>query len=234
MRETFTLGYRRLEWKCNALNEPSRRAAQRLGFRYEGTFRQATVVKGRNRDTAWFSIIDGEWPGLQSAFECWLAPENFDADGRQRAPLTARPAAVAYAEADADQWLMTASADGPGIHLAIVLDDEAVRGIGIVAGDGPERHIGRFGYWLGQCVWGRGLATAAARAFTGHAAIHQRFARLEAEVLAWNPASMRVLEKAGFFREGVRKKGILKDGQLVDTVIYGLVPLHSVGLMESR
>ncbi|BAP89614.1 putative Acyl-CoA N-acyltransferase [Burkholderiales bacterium GJ-E10] len=88
MREAFALGYRRLEWKCNSLNQPSRRAAQRLGFRFEGIFRQAAVVKGRNRDTAWFSIIDGEWPALHAAIERWLAPENFDRDGRQRVSLT--------------------------------------------------------------------------------------------------------------------------------------------------
>ena len=77
------LGYRRLEWKCNALNARSCAAAERLGFTYEGTFRQAQVVKGRNRDTAWFSILDGEWPALRAAFEAWLEPQNFDADGRQ-------------------------------------------------------------------------------------------------------------------------------------------------------
>ena len=88
MREAFALGYRRLEWKCNSLNQPSRRAAQRLGFRFEGIFRQAAVVKGRNRDTAWFSVLDGEWPALQAAIERWLAPENFDRDGRQRVSLT--------------------------------------------------------------------------------------------------------------------------------------------------
>lgn len=87
MRHAFDLGYRRLEWKCDALNEPSRRAADRLGFRYEGTFRQATHYKGRNRDTAWFSILDGEWPPIDAAFRSWLDPTNFDADGRQRATL---------------------------------------------------------------------------------------------------------------------------------------------------
>jgi RimJ/RimL family protein N-acetyltransferase len=88
MRHVFDeLGYRRYEWKCDALNEPSRRAAQRLGFRYEGTFRNAQVYKGRNRDTAWFSITDAEWPARRSAFERWLDPANFDADGRQRTPL---------------------------------------------------------------------------------------------------------------------------------------------------
>jgi RimJ/RimL family protein N-acetyltransferase len=88
MRNAFALGYRRYEWKCNALNAPSRRAAQRLGFAYEGTFRQAAVSKGRNRDTAWYSVIDGEWPALRTAFERWLAAENFDADGRQRQSLS--------------------------------------------------------------------------------------------------------------------------------------------------
>jgi RimJ/RimL family protein N-acetyltransferase len=83
MRWAFEAGYRRYEWKCDALNLPSRRAAQRLGFSYEGIFRQATIVKGRNRDTAWFAAIDREWPALKVAFEAWLAPGNFDAEGRQ-------------------------------------------------------------------------------------------------------------------------------------------------------
>lgn len=86
------LGYRRYEWKCDALNAPSRRAAQRLGFTYEGTFRQATIVKGRNRDTAWFSILDSEWPALRSRFERWLDPSNFDENGRQRQSLAEMPA----------------------------------------------------------------------------------------------------------------------------------------------
>jgi RimJ/RimL family protein N-acetyltransferase len=88
MKHAFEeLGYRRYEWKCNALNGPSMKAAERLGFTYEGTFRQAVIVKGRNRDTAWFSMIDKEWPTLRSAFEAWLKPDNFDADGRQRKRL---------------------------------------------------------------------------------------------------------------------------------------------------
>ena len=82
------LGYRRYEWKCNALNQPSRRAALRLGFTYEGIFRQHMISKGRNRDTAWFSMLDSEWPQLQSNFEQWLAPSNFDAAGRQRLSLS--------------------------------------------------------------------------------------------------------------------------------------------------
>ena len=83
------LGYRRYEWKCNDLNAPSRRAAQRYGFTYEGTFRQHLIVKGRNRDTAWFSMLDAEWPARRRAFETWLAPSNFDAAGRQRLALSA-------------------------------------------------------------------------------------------------------------------------------------------------
>lgn len=88
MQNAFALGYRRYEWKCNALNAPSRRAALRLGFHFEGIFRQATVNKGRNRDTAWFSVLDGEWPALSARYVRWLAEDNFDADGRQRVALS--------------------------------------------------------------------------------------------------------------------------------------------------
>ncbi len=84
------LGVRRVEWKCDALNAPSRRAAARFGFTFEGIFRQHYIIKGRNRDTAWFSMIDREWPGLREGFERWLAPENFDGDGRQKARLQIR------------------------------------------------------------------------------------------------------------------------------------------------
>jgi RimJ/RimL family protein N-acetyltransferase len=88
MTRAFALGYRRYEWKCNALNLPSRVAAQRLGFSFEGVFRQAAVVKGHNRDTAWYSVIDTEWPALREAFERWLSPTNFDAQGQQRVRLS--------------------------------------------------------------------------------------------------------------------------------------------------
>jgi RimJ/RimL family protein N-acetyltransferase len=84
-----TLGYRRYEWKCNALNAASRAAALRYGFVYEGTFRQHLIAKGRNRDNAWFSMLDSEWPARKRAFERWLAPENFDAGGRQKISLSA-------------------------------------------------------------------------------------------------------------------------------------------------
>lgn len=88
MAWAFGAGYRRFEWKCNAANLASRRAAQRLGFTFEGVFRQAAVIKGRNRDTAWFSVIDSEWPGLAEAYRAWLSPANFDATGRQRERLS--------------------------------------------------------------------------------------------------------------------------------------------------
>lgn len=88
MRRAFELGYRRYEWKCDALNAPSRAAALRLGFQFEGVFRQATVYKGRSRDTAWYSVIDRDWPALDRAYRAWLAPDNFDAAGRQRSRLS--------------------------------------------------------------------------------------------------------------------------------------------------
>lgn len=91
MRHVFDeLGYRRYEWKCDSLNTPSRRAAERLGFTFEGTFRQSTIYKGRTRDTAWFSVLDRDWPRIKAGFETWLARENFDADGNQRAALRTR------------------------------------------------------------------------------------------------------------------------------------------------
>ena len=84
----FSLGYRRYEWKCNNRNEPSKRAALRYGFKFEGLFRQHQVVKGENRDTAWYSILDSEWPARKAAFERWLDPANFDAQGRQKVSLS--------------------------------------------------------------------------------------------------------------------------------------------------
>jgi RimJ/RimL family protein N-acetyltransferase len=90
MRYVFDeLGYRRYEWKCDALNAASRRAAERLGFSFEGIFRQAVVIKGRNRDTAWYAIIDADWPSVRAAFEDWLDSGNFDAEGRQHSSLKA-------------------------------------------------------------------------------------------------------------------------------------------------
>ena len=96
MAWAFEAGYRRYEWKCNALNAASRRAAQRLGLSYEGVFRQAVVVKGRNRDSAWYAAVDAEWPAIRRAMETWLDPANFDGEGRQRQSLSAltRPVLV--------------------------------------------------------------------------------------------------------------------------------------------
>ncbi len=93
-RTSFAMGYRRFEWKCNALNIPSRRAAIRYGFSYEGVFRQAAVIKGCNRDTAWFGMIDKDWPRMDAAYDAWLDPKNFDENGRQRQSLSrlTRPA----------------------------------------------------------------------------------------------------------------------------------------------
>ncbi len=87
IEHSFALGYRRCEWKCNALNAASCRAAVRFGFTYEGIFRQATISKGRNRDTAWYAIIDADWPAIQAHYEEWLDPANFDGDGLQLQPL---------------------------------------------------------------------------------------------------------------------------------------------------
>ena len=89
MKNAFELGYRRYEWKCNALNQKSCNAALRLGFTYEGIFRQMMVVKGQNRDSAWYSVLDREWSSVQKAFQAWLAPENFDDSGAQRQSLSA-------------------------------------------------------------------------------------------------------------------------------------------------
>lgn len=115
-----TLGYRRYEWKCDALNAPSRKTAQRLGFRYEGTFRQAIVYKGRTRDTAWFSIIDPDWPVLAATFEAWLAPDNFNAQGAQRRSLTELRAAYAHQAHD------TRAAERPPLSVRpLAASDEA-------------------------------------------------------------------------------------------------------------
>ena len=92
MRHCFDdLGVRRLEWKCDSLNAPSRKAADRFGFTFEGIFRQHYIVKGRNRDTAWYAMLDTEWPKARAAFEAWLKEDNFDANGQQKAKLRVRP-----------------------------------------------------------------------------------------------------------------------------------------------
>lgn len=101
MKHAFELGYRRFEWKCDALNAPSRTAAQRLGFSFEGIFRQAAVVKGRNRDTAWFAVIDRDWPALAAVFARWLDPDNFDPAGQQRLALSSLTAQIRSRQGEA-------------------------------------------------------------------------------------------------------------------------------------
>lgn len=96
LQHAFALGYRRVEWKCNALNEPSRTAARRLGFSFEGVFRHHLVLKGRSRDTAWYAITDGDWPAIAAAHRRWLAAENFDASGQQRLVLSQLTAALRH------------------------------------------------------------------------------------------------------------------------------------------
>lgn len=125
-----------------------------------------------------------------------------------------------YTEEDARTWIVLANEAGPSMHLAIEVGGQAAGGIGVIAGSGIAEKTGQFGYWLGRAHWGKGLATAAATAMRRHLLSTDRFARLEARVFAWNPASMRVLEKAGFVREGTLKNSVFKDGQLIDSVMF--------------
>lgn len=128
-----------------------------------------------------------------------------------------------YTQADGEFWLSIAGQAGPNLNLSIVVDGQAAGGIGLMAGEGNFRHTALVGYWLGQDHWGRGVATAALSALVAHAWAELPFERLEARVFAWNPASMRVLEKAGFSREGLHPRSITKDGQVIDSVMYGCV-----------
>ena len=125
-----------------------------------------------------------------------------------------------YTPADANHWLSIANSDPRSVHLAIELHGQAIGGVGAIAGTGISAATADFGYWLGESFWGRGLATAAASAFKEHLVTSGRFARLQAPVFAWNPASMRVLEKLGFVREGVLRSSVSKDGELIDSVMY--------------
>jgi RimJ/RimL family protein N-acetyltransferase len=125
-----------------------------------------------------------------------------------------------YTEEDADRWLRSAESLGGGIKLAIELDGIAIGGIGARAGEGIFARTAHFGYWLGEAYWGRGIATAAGRALLDYLRADERFVRLEAPVFEWNPASMRVLEKLGFEREALMRKSVIKDGQLIDSVLY--------------
>jgi RimJ/RimL family protein N-acetyltransferase len=125
-----------------------------------------------------------------------------------------------YTDADADQWFDIANSPGRSINFAIEVDGVAVGGIGARAGEGIFVRTAQFGYWLGEPYWGRGIVTAAGRAMLEHLLQDARFARLEAPVFEWNPASMRVLAKLGFVRETVKRNSVTKDGQLIDSVLY--------------
>ena len=128
-----------------------------------------------------------------------------------------------YTDADASLWLAIAADPGDSLQLAIEVDGRAAGGIGAIAGEGIFSATAQFGYWLGVPFWGRGIASAAARALADRIAGEQLFARLEAQVFAWNPASMRVLEKAGFSAEATLRSAAIKDGQLIVTVLYARV-----------
>jgi [ribosomal protein S5]-alanine N-acetyltransferase len=128
-----------------------------------------------------------------------------------------------YTEQDADLWLRIAANPGRSLQLAIAVDGQAVGGIGAIAGDGIQLATAQFGYWLGEPFWGRGIATAAATALATRIGEERLFARLEAQVFEWNPASMRVLDKAGFTREAVLRCAATKDGQLIATVLHARV-----------
>ncbi|MGH8251535.1 MAG: GNAT family N-acetyltransferase [Steroidobacteraceae bacterium] len=128
-----------------------------------------------------------------------------------------------YTAADADAWLALTRAHPERAGWAIEVDSLAVGGIGLVAGQDVHARSAQLGYWLGEPYWGRGIMTDAVRAVAGHALSQLGFRRVEAPVYEWNPASMRVLEKCGFVREGVLKKSVFKDGQLIDSVLYARV-----------
>ncbi len=124
-----------------------------------------------------------------------------------------------YSEASAKFWVAHAQAN-PGLHFAIQFGGEAVGGISVIPQSGVAIKTAHFGYWLGERAWGKGIATAAARAMASYAFQAFPFARLEAPVFSWNPASMRVLEKSGFSKEGVLRHSVFKDGHLIDSVMY--------------
>jgi len=128
-----------------------------------------------------------------------------------------------YTAADAKAWLDRASVESPALNFAIVVDGAAAGGIGLEMGEDVFRKSAEVGYWLGEPFWGRGIATEALRAVTDYAFASFDIIRLEAGVFGWNPASARVLEKAGYTLEGRMRRGVVKDGRVADRLIYGLV-----------
>lgn len=131
-----------------------------------------------------------------------------------------------YDEKEADQWFQIANSPGRSLQFAIEFHGEAIGGIGAIAGEGISCQTAQFGYWLGETFWGKGIATMAAKALIAFLESDKTFARLEAPVFIWNPASMRVLEKVGFFRESLRRNSVTKDGFLIDSIMYAyLIPV---------
>jgi len=145
------------------------------------------------------------------------------ADNRNVARNLAHRFPHPYTEADADAWFVLLANKPQPTAWAIDVGGEAVGGIGIDVGEGIYAKTARFGYWLGEPLWGQGIMTAAVRATADFALDHFDLVRLEAPVFEWNPASMRVLEKCGFVREGVQRKGVFKEGRIIDAVIYARV-----------
>ena len=128
-----------------------------------------------------------------------------------------------YTEADADAWFATLAGMPEPTAWAIEVDGVAVGGVGVILGEGVYGKTAQFGYWLGEPYWGRGIMTAAARAASEYAMTHFGLVRLEARVFEWNSRSMRVLEKCGFEREGVLRRSVFQEGQIIDSVLYALV-----------
>jgi ribosomal-protein-alanine N-acetyltransferase len=130
-----------------------------------------------------------------------------------------------YTRADAEAWIAIASTDTPLTNFAIAVDGAAVGGIGVMLQEDVSRKSAEIGYWLGEAYWGRGIVTAAVRAMTDYAFATFDLCRLYANVFEWNPASMRVLEKAGYEFEGRRRKSAIKEGQIIDEMIYAIIRL---------
>ena len=128
-----------------------------------------------------------------------------------------------YTAADAAGWIAFVSRQDPATHFAIEVDGEAAGGIGFTLGEDVHARMAEVGYWLGRAVWGRGIATEALRAVTAHAFAAHPLDRLQACVFAWNPASVRVLEKAGYLREALLRRAVTKDGETTDMLIYGIL-----------
>jgi len=127
-----------------------------------------------------------------------------------------------YTDADAERWLVWVTTSEPLTHFAIEVDGEAAGGIGFSLGEDVHRRVAEIGYWLGRAIWGRGIATEALRALTDYAFAHHDLARIQAFVYAWNPASLRVLEKASYYREAKLREAVTKDGATTDMLIYAV------------